>query len=50
MAQNPNFDKNKKVTKKVWYVLSRQILVSDNSAADWARELFKHCEDSESLV
>jgi len=36
--------KNKKVSRKVQFLLLRQILVSHNSAADWAKELFKLSE------
>ena len=39
--KNPICDRNAKATPKVWFALSGQILTSHNSAADWARELFK---------
>ena len=48
--KNPSFDKNKKVTRKVWFALSRQILVSHNSAAGWASELRKPSKESEGPV
>jgi len=34
-------DKNKKVPRKVLFALSRQILASHYSTADWARKVFK---------
>ena len=47
--KNPKFGKKKSVTQDVWFALIRQILVSHNSAADWARELFTPSKHSESL-
>jgi len=48
--KNPIFGKNAKVPRKVWFALSEQIVVIHNSAADWARELFKSSKVLGSLI
>jgi len=46
VLKNLVFDKIQNVLEKVQFALSKKILASHNWAADWARELFKPCNDS----
>jgi len=44
-VKNPVFGLIQNFSEKAQFALSGQTLASHNSAADWARELFKPCND-----